>query len=101
MSKSEVWKVDESTGRHYKEVTIRVDHATTDSGQVTLYNDDPKYWCTVMGMFTESIHQGYDGFEPHEQVIIAKYLEDIVTACNEELGLTDVDNRVGTEGGQE
>ncbi len=98
MSK-DVYKVD-SNGRRYKEVMVRVDHSTNDSGQVTLYNDDPKYWCTIMGVFTESIHQGFDGWLPEEQKVIQAYLLDIVTECNAELGI-EVQHRVGTERGQE
>ena len=93
--------VTDSNGKRCTVVTILVDHATSDSGMVTLYNDDPKYWCTVMGMFTESIHQDFDGWLPEEKKVIQAYLLDIITECNNELGLQDVEHRVGTEGGQE
>ena len=93
---SKVYKTD-AQGRRYEEVVVRVYHSTTDWGQVTLYNDDPKYWCNIVGTIGESIHQSFDGWEPHEQVVIEKYLDDIVAACNNEYGICydDPTNRFG------
>ena len=83
------------TDRQTNMVTIEVNHATKDWGQVTLYNDDPKYWCTIVEMFGESIHQGFDGWEPHEQEVIQRYLEDIISACNTALGVVNPVNIPG------
>ena len=85
----------DSNGRWYKEVTIRVDHSTTDWGQVTLYNDDPKYWCTIMEVFGEEIHQGYPGYTESERVVIEKFLRGVLEGCNILLGVVDPVNIPG------
>jgi hypothetical protein len=94
MSNERKYMTDENGKRYHLEL-VKVDHATTDWGQVTLYNDHPKYWCSIVNMIGEEIHAGYPGYTDEERKVIDKFLNGVVESCNIELGIVDPVNKVG------